>query len=130
MDPERDKGIYLHLRREDDQKNRCDIRVRVFLAKAVKQGPEELAQMRIDEFRGRHESPKGPERPKRSAPGAFRWKQAGRAQGGVVVEEERWVLEHENGRMYEFEVLCYGAASRAFQKDIAAFWRSVKFGEK
>jgi hypothetical protein len=131
VDPDQDKGIYLHLRREDEQKNRCDIRVRVFLAKAVKQGAEELAKERIDAFRNKHESPKGPERPKRSGTmDSFRWKQAGRLTGGLVVEEERWVLEHENGRMYEFEVVCFGGASRAFKKDIDAFWKSIKFDDK
>ena len=135
VDPESDKGIYLHLRREDDQKNRCEIRVRVFLAKAVQQQADELAQHRIDEFRSRHESPKGPEHPPRGrGPGAnaaYRWKQVGRlAQGGAVVEEERWILDHQNGRMYEFEVVCFAAASRAFKKEIEAFWRGIKIGEK
>lgn len=135
VDPERDKGIYLHLRREDDQKNRCDIRVRVHLAKALKQQADEVAQLRIDEFRKRHESPKGPERaPKKAAPGAnasYRWTQAGRlSDGGAVVEETRWVLDHSNGRIYEFEVICYATAGRAFKKEIDAFWRSIRIEEK
>ena len=135
VDPERDKGIYLHLRREDEQKNRCDIRVRVFLAKSLKQQADEVAQLRIDEFRSRHESPKGPEHPPRGrGPGAnaaYRWKQVGRlAEGGAVVEEEHWILDHQNGRVYEFEVVCFAAASRAFKKEIDAFWRGIRIEEK
>jgi len=130
VDPDRDQGIFLHLRREDDQKNRCDIRVRVFLAKVLKEQPDAKAQRRIDEFRSGHETPKGPERPKRAAgPGAvaaYRWKQVGRLAQGSVVEEEWWILDHQNGRVYEFEVECFAGASRAFAKDIAAFWRGIR----
>jgi hypothetical protein len=125
VDPERDQGIYLHLRREDDQKNRCDIRVRVFLAKTAKEQADARAQRRIDEFRNRHESPKGPERPPRT----LRWKQLGK-QAGAVIEEEWWILDHPNGRVYEFHVECFGGASRAFKKDIEAFWRGIKIQAK
>ncbi len=133
VDPERDQGIYLYLRREDDLKNRCDIRVRVFLAKALKEQADAKAQRRIDDFRNRYESPKGPERaPRGRGPGAnaaFRWKQVGK-QIGAVVEEEWWILDHQNGRVYEFEVQCFAGASRAFKKDIEAFWRGIKIEEK
>lgn len=133
VDPERDQGIYLHLRREDDQKNRCDIRVRVFLAKALKEQPDAKAQRRIDDFRNRYESPKGPERAARGrGPGAnaaYKWKQVGKQTGGVI-EEDWWILDHQNGRVYEFEVTCFAAASRAFKKDIDAFWRGIKIEEK
>jgi hypothetical protein len=133
VDPERDKGIFLHLKREDDEKNRCDIRVRVFLAKAEKEGVEAKAQKRIDDFRGRNETVKGPARaPKGRMAGsnaAFRWKQLGKGTHGQVVEEEWLILDHQNGRVYEFEVVCYATASRAFKKEIDAFWKGIKFGE-
>ncbi|HEX5137051.1 MAG TPA: hypothetical protein VFY93_08775, partial [Planctomycetota bacterium] len=130
VDPESDKGIYLHLRREDDQRNRCDIRVRVFLAKSLKEGVEAKAQRRIDDFRGRNGSVKGPLRAPRSRmPGsnaAFRFEQVGRSEHGQVVDEKWLILDHENGRLYEFEVVCYGAAGRAFKKDIDAFWKGIR----
>jgi hypothetical protein len=133
VEPERDKGIFLHLKREDDQKNRCDIRVRVFLAKAEKEGVEAKAQKRIDDFRGRNETVKGPARaPKGRMPGsnaAFRFRQVGKGTHGQVVEEEWLVLDHENGRVYEFEVVCYATASRAFRKEIDAFWKGIRFLE-
>jgi hypothetical protein len=133
VDPERDKGIFLHLKRDDDQKNRCDIRVRVFLAKAEKEGVETKAQRRIDDFRSRSEETKGPERATRSrmagSNAAFKFKQLGRSTHGQVVEEEWLILDHENGRVYEFEVVCYAAASRAFQKEIKAFWSGIRIGE-
>lgn len=135
VDPERDQGIYLHLRKEDDAKDRCDIFVRVFLAKALKEQADAKAQKRIDDFRQQHETPKGPDHPTRGrwpgATAAYRWKQLGRlAQGGTVVEEEWLVIDHANGRVYEIEVACHGAASRAFKKDIEAFWHGIKIEEK
>jgi len=47
-----------------------------------------------------------------------------------VIEEEWWILDHANGRVYEFHVECFGGASRAFKKDIEAFWRGIKIQEK
>jgi len=130
VDPDRDKGIYLHLRREDDQKNRCDIRVRVFLAKAEKEGVEEKAQRRIDAFHANHDSVKGPARAKRErmsgSNAAFKFKQLGKTSGGLVVEEEWLILDHENGRIYEFEVVCSAIASKVFAKEIKAFWKGIK----
>jgi hypothetical protein len=134
VDPEKDPGIYLHLRREDDQKNRCDIFVRVFLAKALKEQADAKAQRRVEEFRQQHETPKGPERATRArwpgANAAFRWKQAGKMPQGTVVEEEWLLLDHANGRVYEIEVVCYAVASRAFKKDLDGFWRSIRIEEK
>lgn len=130
VDPDKDPGIFLHLKREDDAKNRSDIRVRVFLAKALKEGVEAKAQKRIDSFRSAHESTKGPERAPRGrmagSNAAFRFKQVGRLPHGQVVEEEWLILDHQNGRVYEFEVVCYATASRAFKKEIDAFWKGIK----
>jgi len=131
VDPDQDKGIFLHLVREDDQKNRCDIFVRVFLAKALKEQVEAKAQRRIDDFRASHETPKGPARAVRGRmPGSnasFRFKQLGRLPTGQVVEEEWLILDHENGRVYEFQVVCYATASRVFRKEIDAFWKGIRF---
>jgi hypothetical protein len=133
VDPDQDKGIFLQLRREDEAKNRCDIYVRVFLAKALKEQVDAMAQRRIDEFRSQHDTPKGPERAVRTRmPGsnaAFRFKEVGKSAHGQVVEEEWLLVDHENGRVYEFEVACYGAAARAFKKDIDAFWKGIHFKE-
>jgi hypothetical protein len=32
--------------------------------------------------------------------------------------------------MYEFEVVCYAGASRAFKKDLDAFWKGIKIEDK
>jgi hypothetical protein len=134
VDPSSDPGIFLHLRREDDEKNRCDIRVRVFLAKATKEQPDAKAQKRIDDFRKQHESPRGPARPPRGrwpgATAAYRFKQVGKITGGAVVEEEWLVIDHANGRVYEIEVATYAGAARAFKKEIEAFWRGIRIQEK
>jgi len=131
VDPGRDPGIFLHLLREDETKSRCEIFVRVCLAKAFKESVDARAAKRHDQILERYESPKAPKRPTRGRwPGAkvvYRFKLAGRAPGsGAVVEEEWLLLEHENGRIYEVQVSSWGGAARAFKKDIDAFWKNLR----
>jgi hypothetical protein len=134
VDPDRDAGIFLHLRREDEQKNRCDIRIRVFLAKALKESVDAKAEKRLEEFKNGHETPRAPSRPTRGrwagASTVYRMKLAGRLPSGSVVEEEWLILDHENGRVYEIEVGSFGGAARAFKKEIDAFWRGLKITDR
>ncbi len=129
VDPAADKGIYLHLRRVDEQKNVCDIRVRVLLKKTVKQKTAARAQMRIDVFANKYPGAKVPRKPKRARwPGAdeaYRFKLAGKTKTFVFTEEWR-LIEHGNGRLYEIQMTMYGAAERAWKKDLRLFWKQLK----
>lgn len=135
VDPDRDKGIYLHLRKEDQYRNRCDIRIRVHLARAMKQTPASKAQKAIERFVTKYQSAKAPKRPRRTgfagAKNAWKFKMVGRETKSSSVVEEDWrVIEHENGRVYEIQLTTYGGAAREFRKDIRAFWKKLKISSK
>ncbi|MHC4729281.1 MAG: hypothetical protein ACYS6Z_01670 [Planctomycetota bacterium] len=135
VDPERDKGIFLHLRREDRYRNRCDIRIRVHLARAMKKTPAFKAQKAIERFVTRYQSAKAPKKPRRTsfagAKNAWKFKMVGKeAKTSSVVEEEWRVIEHENGRVYEIQLTTSGGAAREFRKDIKAFWKKLKISSK
>jgi hypothetical protein len=131
VDPDKDQGIYLHLRREDEVRNLCEVRIRVHLTRTLEQGLQEIAQARIDRFEGKYLDAKVPKRPKRGrwsgAKLAYKFKLIGKqARGGIVVVEEWRFVEHENGRTYEIQMTLYGAAEREWRKDLSAFWRKLK----
>ncbi|MHC4973479.1 MAG: hypothetical protein ACYTG3_14215 [Planctomycetota bacterium] len=134
VDPERDKGIFLHLRKEDKYRNRCDIRIRVHLARTMKQTPAFKAQKAIERFVTKYQSAKAPKKPRRTgfagAKNAWRFKMVGKTKTSSVVEEEWRVIEHENGRIYEIQLTTYGGAAREFKKDIRAFWKKLKISSK
>jgi hypothetical protein len=135
VDPGRDKGIYLHLRREDKYRNRCDIRIRVHLARALKESAGEKAEKARERFVTKYQSVKAPKRPQRTSFGgaknAWKLKMVGKeTKTSSVVEEEWRVIEHENGRVYEIQLTTYGGAAREFKKDIKAFWRKLKISSR
>jgi len=135
VDPDSDKGIFLHLRRDDKYKNRCDIRIRVHLARALKQSTAAKAQKAIERFTTKYISAKAPKKPRRTswagAKNAYKMKMVGKvAKTSSVVQEEWRVIEHENGRVYEIQVVTYGGAAREFKKDLAAFWKKLKIISK
>ncbi|MEM7037647.1 MAG: hypothetical protein AAF570_11760 [Bacteroidota bacterium] len=129
VDPSSDKGIFVHLRARDDEKNICEIRVRVFLAKTVKQDTDERAQARVDSFAAKYKDAKVPKRPKRmrfrGAEEAYRLDLVGRGKGFILAEEWR-MIRHTNGRLYEFQLSYYGAAQRVWRKQLREFWKQLK----
>jgi hypothetical protein len=135
VDPDTDKGIWLHLRAEDDERNVCNIRIRVFLAKASKKNAVQRAADAIQRFETRYPPARVPRRPKRTRMGgakdAYRVNMAGRMpKSGIVVQEEVRVVEHTNGRLYEFQLTTYAGAQRAFKKQISEFWKKLKIISK
>ena len=129
VDPSSDKGIFLHLRARDEEKNVCEIRVRVFLAKTIKQDTDARAQARLDSFAAKYKDSKLPRKPKRfrvrGAEEAFRLDLAGRGKGYVITEDWR-VIRHTNGRLYEVQLSCYGAAAKVWRTQIRDFWKKLK----
>jgi hypothetical protein len=130
VDPNSDAGIVLHLRRQDEAHNLCEIRIRVFLTKTLKESVEARAANRLSTFTSKHPTAKVPRRASRTrwpgAKAAYKAKLVGKTQRGLVVTEEwRWI-EHENERTYEVEMTLYGAAAREWRKEISAFWRKLK----
>ncbi|MHC4576716.1 MAG: hypothetical protein ACYTFD_13285 [Planctomycetota bacterium] len=135
VDPDHDAGIFLHLRKEDRFRNRCDVRIRVHLARALKKTPTERAQRAIERFTNQYVDAKAPRKPRRStwpgAKNAFKLKMVGKVPKTSSVIEEEWrVIEHENGRVYEIQLTTYGGAAREFKKDIRAFWKRLKIVSK
>ena len=135
VDPDTDKGIFLHLRRVDQHKNRCDIFIRVHLARTMKQTPAFRAQQAIERFTRKYIAARAPKKPKRASwPGAknaYKLTMVGKlAKTASVVQEEWRVIEHENGRVYEIQMTTYGAAAREFKRDIKAFWKKLKIKSK
>ena len=131
VDPDTDKGIFLHLRRMDEHKNMCDIKIRVYLSKTIRKSLAERAQIRgLNRFESRYDSarvPKSPRRaPFRGAKNSFRLQMAGKLRNGLVLQEDYRFVEHENDRTYEFQVTTYAGAKREFKKEIAAFWKKLK----
>ena len=135
VDPGRDKGIYLHLRREDKYRNRCDIRIRVHLARTMKQSAGDKAEKARERFVTKYQSAKAPRKPQRTSFGGAKnaWKLkmvCKETKTSSVVEEEWRIIEHENGRVYEIQLTTYGGAAREFKKDIKTFWRKLKISSK
>ena len=131
VDPESDLGIWTHLRREDEVRNTCSIRIRVFLTRTAQESTEDRARRRLEEFEAQYTNARVPRRPKRTRfPGAkeaYALDLAGKLpKGGMVVQEEWKVFEHDNGRTYEVQVTTYAGAQREFKKEIRAFWKSIR----
>jgi len=130
-------GLVFQFRGRDPDENSCIIRVRVFLAKSWKKNNdlEKRAQKMFEQFQKDHKGAKGQKRLKRrksyGADLGFQYKLAGRhPKGNVVVNEERRFLDHPNGRLYDIQVKTFGGAARHFQKELKAFWRSIKLAPK
>jgi len=131
VDPDKDRGIFLHFRREDLERNLCEIYVRVFLAKTVRQSLEERARARLKRFSAKYLHARVPRAPRRTrwpgAKAALKLHMVGKvAKSGLVVTEEWRFLDHANGRVYEIEMVLYGAAERVWKKELKTFWRKFK----
>lgn len=131
VDPNEDKGIWTHLRCEDEVRNLCNIRIRVHLARILKQDLTAKATLALNRFAQKYPNARVPKRAKNTRwPGAkqaLRLKMSGRlTKSGIVIQEEWVFVEHENGRIYEFQMTTYAGAQRAFKKQIKAFWKSIR----
>lgn len=135
VDPEREPGLIFSFRRRDAQNNLATIRVHAFLARTSEKTAAERAQAALDSFFQRHPEGKGPRKATRSgyagAKDALRW-QATAKQGTsmIVFQEDRLILEHGNGWIYEIEVVTFAAAQKEFRKALSAFWQSLRFAAK
>jgi len=135
VDPDADEGIWIWLRRTDEMKNLCEIKVRVHLARTVSKSLEELAQAKIDAFTNRFEDTRVPRHPKRTAwpaaSEAFSIEMSGKTpQSDIVVQQEWRLIRHGNDRIYEIEVTTYAGAKREFAKELRAFWRSIRIDNR
>ena len=131
VDPNTDKGIWIHLRCEDEIRNLCNIRIRVHLARTLKQDVTAKATVALNRFAAQYPNARVPKRPKNARwPGskqALRLKMSGRlTKSGIVIQEEWVFIEHENGRIYEIQMTTYAGAQREFKKQIKAFWKSIR----
>ncbi len=131
VDPNTDKGIWTHLRCEDKVRNLCNIRIRVHVARTLNQTLTRKATIALNRFAKKYPNARVPKRAKNARwPGAkqaLRLKMSGRlTKSGIVIQEEWVFVEHENGRVYEFQMTTYAGAQRAFKKQIKAFWKSIK----
>jgi len=131
VDPDKDPGLFLHLRREDPERNLCELYVRVFLAKTLHKPLEQLARARMRQFAKQYVHARVPRAPRHTRwPGAreaFKLRLVGKlAKNGMVVTEEWRFVDHENGRVYEIEMVLYGAAERVWKKALKAFWKKFK----
>jgi hypothetical protein len=116
VDPDKERGIWLHLRRKDQVGNLCEIKVRVFLARAVRLTTEEKAGKAIERFVNRYADARAPKKPKRTgwrdAKHAFRANMVGKwGKTGLVVHEDYLIVDHNNGRLYEFQVTMWAGQS-------------------
>jgi hypothetical protein len=133
VDPNVDPGIVFRFRRVGEAGTITDIHVRVFLKKTLKEDVAERARKAIESFASRYPPVKGPKRPSKarfaSAREAYRFKLAGRATTGALIEEEWLLVEHENDRVYEIQMTHWAGATRAFRKEIAAFWKRLEISD-
>ena len=130
-DVDHDKGIWKHLRRTDKDNNLCEIHIRSHLSLQFKKGVEQLAEERMQRFANRYKDTRIPKKPKswriKGGKTGLQVQMSARApKSGLIVRADYRYLEHGNGRTYEIEMIMWGNASRAFKKEIRAFWRSVR----
>ncbi|MFQ5843895.1 MAG: hypothetical protein ACE5JG_02800 [Planctomycetota bacterium] len=130
IDGQNDPGILFIFRRRDEHQNLCTIRVRARLRKVMKKSVSEKADLALERFRNRFvdvlRAPRKP--PKTRWPGAkeaYRLQLVARENGLPFREDHRFV-DHQNGRVYEFQVTTWAGADREFKKELRAFWKSVK----
>jgi len=131
VDPNRDPGIWLHLRRAEEGKGVCEIRLKIHLSKALTESCAAKAEKALAAFRSKYVDPRAPARPTKGAAAAskeaYTMKMSGKVEGsGLVASEEYRVIEHDNGRLYEIQVTNLGGAAREFKKEIAAFWKELR----
>ncbi len=131
VDPNRDPGIWVHLRRADPARGACDIRVKIHLSKALAESCVAKAEKALADMRTKYTDVRAPARPLKFATAASKEgyviKVTGKLPaGGIVAAEEYRVIEHDNGRLYEFQMITLGGAAREFKREIAAFWKALK----
>ena len=134
-DVDGDKGIWKHLRRVEPNGDGCEIRVRIHLASATKLKTDGLVQGAMKRFGNGYNNARIPKRPKiyrkRGSKEGFQVQMAGKVKkSGIVAWADYRVLLHENGRLYEFDMIMYANAKRAFAKELKAFWKSIKIKAK
>jgi len=134
-DVDGDRGIWKHFRRIDKDNNTCEIRVRSHLAVSSKLKAEQLVAGAMKRFETKFNDVRMPKKPKtwrfRGSKEGYIAEMAGRVpKSGIIVHADYRVLLHENGRLYEFDVILFGNAKRAFKKELRAFWKSIKIGSK
>ena len=135
-DPNKDPGIWMEMRRVDEERSQCDIRIRTWLKKTLEAGEsvDDFTRKAVERFEKNHIDTRVPKAPPRApwpgAHAAYKLKLAGRTKNGITVQEDCRIVDHENGRIYEFQVTMYGGASRSFQKEIAAFWKKLEITSK
>ena len=138
VDARSNPGLVFQFRGEDAEGNACIMRVRVHLAAPMKRqgmSAATFARQGLDRFTKKHKDVRGPKSLKKTstmgAKEAYKFSLSGRhPRGNTPVREEWRVLEHPNGRIYEFQVTSYLGAARSFKKQISAFWRSLKIARK
>jgi hypothetical protein len=133
-DVEGDKGIWKHFRRIDKDNNTCEIRVRSHLAVSSKLKPEELMAGTMKNFENKFNDTRIPKKPKtwrfRGAKEGYMVEMLGRVpKSGMVVQADYRAMLHDNGRIYEFDVILYGNAKRVFKKELREFWKSIKIDD-
>lgn len=134
-DVDGDKGIWIHLRRVDKDNNTCEIRVRSHLAISSKLKADQLVAGSMKRFEAKFNDVRIPKKPKtwrfRGGKEGYSVEMAGRVpKSGMIVHAGYRAILHENGRIYEFDMILYGNAKRAFKKEIRAFWKSIKLRSK
>ena len=122
-------NLVFWFRRKDPNGNLAYIRVRVRLAKATRPVLSTFADKALETFATKHDDARVPKKPRRYGfPGAkegYRLKMLGMKRGVPVRVDHRF-LDHQNGRMYEFEVITYAGADREWKKEIRSFWKSIR----
>ena len=132
VEPDSDIGIWTHLRRYDGESgDLAEVRIRSHLTRKFKDDPASLANKRMERFRNRYKDVRIPKKPKswrvRGAKESTQVQMTGRApKSGVIVRADYRYVQHENGRTYEFEMIVWANANRAWAKEIRAFWKSIR----
>jgi len=134
-DVDGDKGIWKHLRRVDKDGNTCEIRIRSHLAVSSKKKPDALVAAAMKRFETRYNDVRMPKKPKtwrvRGGKEGYKVEMAARAsKSGMIVHADYRAVLHDNGRLYEFDMILFGNAKRAFKKEVRAFWKSIKIKGK
>ena len=134
-DVDGDRGIWKHLRRVDENGDGAEIRVRTHLATASKLRIEDLTAAAMKRFENGYNSTRIPKKPKgwrvRGGKQGLQVQMAGKAKKtGIVVHADYRAVLHENGRIYEFDIVLFANAKRSYAKDLRAFWKVLKIKSK
>lgn len=129
--PDEDKGIWKHIRRNDVEGSACEIWIRSHLSLKFKSSAEALCIARLKRFNNRYKDVRAPKKIKtwrtKGGKKGYQVQMAGRSpKTGIIVRADYRYVEHGNGRTYEFEMILWGDAPRIWKKGLKAFWRSLK----